>query len=104
MMLGLVAIGVVVGVYVSALRGLAAARQARRDDDCAAADGQLAACWRLPGLAGAVRLENELQGLQQGDLADEERWRARAARNSSEGALVLEALAKGNLASFQFNE
>jgi tetratricopeptide (TPR) repeat protein len=100
----LVAIGVLAGVYAFASRRLAAARQARRDDDCATAESQLAGCWRLPGLARAAALEHELLAVQQGELANEEAWQARAARQTPESAFILEALAKGNLATFQFNE
>jgi tetratricopeptide (TPR) repeat protein/cytochrome c5 len=103
-LLGLAATAVAVALYVSSFRHLAAARDARRNDNCAAADSRLAACWRLPGLAGAVAMEEELLGVQQGDLRDEEAWRSRSARSSPDGVLILEALAKGNLATFQFNE
>lgn len=103
-LLGLVAIGVVVALYVSTFRHLAVARHARRNDECAAAESHLAACWRLPGLFGAVALEHEFLGMQQGDLRDEEAWQARAARWSPDSVLILEALAKGSLATFQFNE
>src|SRR5262245_10866040 len=102
--LGLVAILIVVVLYVTAFRNLAAARQARRDDDCAAAEDHLAAFWPLPGLRGARELETDLLGVQQGDLRDEEAWKKRAERPSPERVPILEALAKGNLAASQFNE
>src|SRR5262245_61108737 len=89
---------------MTAFRNLAVARQARRDDDCAAAENHLAGCWPLPGLRGALQLETELLGLQQGDLRNEEAWQKRAERPSPESIPILEALAKGNLAASQFNE
>jgi tetratricopeptide (TPR) repeat protein len=103
-LVGLAAVGLIAALYVFAYRSLAVARQARRNDDCATAESHLAACWRLPGLAAAVTLEEELLGVQQGDLAGEKEWQARAARPSPDSVLILEAWAKGNLATFQFNE
>jgi tetratricopeptide (TPR) repeat protein len=102
--LGLVVTAAVGLLYSVTYWRLAAARQARRDDDSALAETQLAACWPLPGLAGLLALEDELLGVQQGDLRNEDAWRARAVRPSSKCQLILEALAKGNLAQFQFNE
>jgi tetratricopeptide (TPR) repeat protein len=102
--LGVVASLVIVSLYVSTSLQLAAARRARRNDDCAVAEDQLAACWPLPGLRGALQLETELLGLQQGDLRNEEAWQKRAERPSPERVPILEALAKGNLAASQFNE
>src|SRR5262249_39716928 len=104
MVLGLVASGGLVWLYVSGFHHLAAAREARRSDDGAAAESHLAACWRLPGFASTARLEEELLGVQQGDLRNEKELQARAARWSAESELILESLAKGCLATSQFNE
>ena len=48
-LLGLMAIGVVVGLYVSSVRHLVAARQARRNDDCGTSlkPGILAGMWAV---------------------------------------------------------
>ena len=103
LVLGL-AVLAVVGLYSFAAHKLYSSRQARRDDDYARAEILLAACWRLPVLANAAALEDELLAVQQGDLAHEESWRGRAVKPSPESVLILEALAKGNLAAFQYNE
>jgi Tfp pilus assembly protein PilF len=100
----LLAIAAIVVAYAVTFARLAASRQARRDDDCAAADQGLAACWRLPAIASAIELEEELLGLQQGDLKQEKEWKARTDGPTNESILILEALAKGNLAASQFNE
>jgi tetratricopeptide (TPR) repeat protein/cytochrome c5 len=94
----------VVVVYAAELARLSAARQARRDDNCAAADQDLATCWRLPGIVNAIDMEEELLGVQQGDLRQEKEWKKRSENPTDEGILILEALAKGNLATAQFNE
>lgn len=104
MLLGLIAISIVAAPYIATFRNLAAARSARRNDQCAAAESHLASCWRLPGVSAALAFEHELLGTQQGDLRNEKTWQARAARWSPESVPILEALAKGNLATFQFNE
>src|SRR5678815_2208156 len=90
------------GTYLLSNRRLAAAREARRDDDCSQAERSLAACWRLPGLRSAIELEEQLLGVQQGDLRNEKEWETRVAGKSSDSRMILEALAKGNLATFQW--
>ena len=92
----------IAGTYLLSARRLAAAREARRDDNYSQAERSLAACWTLPGLRSAIELEEQLLGVQQGDLRNEKEWRTRAAGNSADGRLILEALAKGNLATFQW--
>ncbi len=87
--------------FASTTKRLSDARQARRDDDCAAAESGLAACWRMMGLRGAIDLEEQLLAVQQGDLSHEKEWQSRAAVASADGQLILEALAKGKLATFQ---
>src|SRR6478672_5353292 len=94
----------IAGLYSSANHHFYAARQARRNDDCAAAEQHLIACWQLPSLVAACKLEDELLGVQQGDLREEKSWQQRAERIPAERALIVEALAKGNLATFQFNQ
>ncbi len=94
---------VALSYYVSTQR-LLAAREARRNDDNAQAESLLAACWRLPGFSSAIALEDELLGVQQGDLRNEPALQSRALSRSEEGHLILEALAKGNLASFRWQE
>jgi Tfp pilus assembly protein PilF len=94
----------VAGFYSSAIRHLNEAREARRNDDCAAAEQHLSACWPLPGILAALQLEDDLLGVQQGDLREENIWQQRAERAPTERHLILEALAKGNLATFQFNQ
>src|SRR5262245_9194734 len=98
------ALGVLAGLYNSAFRNLTAARQARRNDDCASAEKYLNLCWPVPGLRGARALEEELLGVQQGDLTTEKAWQARPKGQSPDGVPILEALAKGSLATFRFNE
>jgi len=95
-------IAIVAAAYAFTTGRLFAAREARRDDDCAAAESCLAACWRLPGLRGAIDLEEQLLGVQQGDLRNEKEWHSRVAGNSADSRLILESLAKGNLARFQW--
>jgi tetratricopeptide (TPR) repeat protein len=94
----------VVTLYVSTSLHLNLARDARRSDDCAAAEQNLAACWPMPGFTDWLKLEDDLLGIQQGDLRDENRWQQRAGHKPAERVLILEALAKGNLATFQFNQ
>jgi tetratricopeptide (TPR) repeat protein len=91
-------------VYWVALGHLEAAQAARRDDRYSDAERHLAACWQLPGLSAAWELEDQLVSLQQGNLTDEEAWAARTRPSNTDGILVLEALAKGNLVVFQWNE
>ena len=71
------------GAYLLSNRRLAAAREARRDDDCSGAERSLAACWRLPGLRRAIELEEQLLGVQQGDLRNEKEWETRVAGKST---------------------
>jgi tetratricopeptide (TPR) repeat protein len=98
----LMAVACVAAAYFVAWGRLESVRRARRDDDHAAAESRLAACWRLPGLAAAIDLEEQLLGVQQGDLGAEKKWQARAATGSSyEGGLIREALGKGALASLR---
>lgn len=92
----------IIAVYFVGFGRLSAARLARRDDDCAAAESWLAQCWSLPWLRSAIELEDQLLGVQQGDLRDEKAWEARATDESIDRQLILEALAKGNLATFQW--
>jgi Tfp pilus assembly protein PilF len=92
----------IAGAYLLATHRLAAAREARRNDNCPQAERSLAACWRLPGLRSALELEEQLLAVQQGDLRNEKEWKSRSAGKSTEGRLILEALAKGNLAAFQW--
>jgi tetratricopeptide (TPR) repeat protein len=90
--------------YVWTITQLFAARAARRNDFCSQAESQLSACWRLPGLRPPIELEQALLGVQQGDLAGEDAWRARVTPQSPDRLLILEALAKGSLATFRWNE
>ncbi len=94
---------VAVAYFFSAWR-LDAARRARRDDDYGTAERWLAACWYLPGMRSAIALEDALLGVQQGDLRDEKALQSRAAVRSTDRDLILEALAKGNLATFQWDQ
>jgi tetratricopeptide (TPR) repeat protein len=80
------------------------ARQARRDDAYGLAESLLAACWHFPSLSTAIALEEELLAVQQGDLRNELALQSRALVREADRNLILEALAKGNLASFQWNE
>src|SRR5947207_1681278 len=91
-------------MYGRTVAELSSAREARRNDDYRAAENHLAACWRLPGLGSSIGLEETLLGVQQGDLAEEGAWQKRAERDTADGLLILEALAKGSLATFRFNE
>lgn len=93
---------IVAAPYAFTAGRLSAARQARRDDDCATAESCLAACWRLPGLRLAIELEDQLLAVQQGDLRNEKGWQSRAVDDSAASRLIREALAKGNLAHFQW--
>jgi tetratricopeptide (TPR) repeat protein len=103
--LGIGAAGLLAGAaYLGAFWQLSAASRARRSDSYAEAERRLAACWRLPGLKEAISFEHELVSVQQGDLRAEKAWQARGAADAAHGALILEALAKGNLAAFRWNE
>ena len=62
---------IITAAYLISMGSLSAAREARRDDNYSEADRLLAACWRLPGLRSAIDLEDQLLGVQQGDLKDE---------------------------------
>src|SRR5690349_805566 len=86
-------VALIAGTYLLSARRLAAAREARRDDDCSEAERWLAACWSLPGLRSALELEEQLLAVQQGDLRNEKEWQSRADGNSAESRLILEALA-----------
>jgi tetratricopeptide (TPR) repeat protein len=99
----LIGAAAIAAAYIVTFRHLAEARQARRDDDCVLAENLLAACWRLPGARAAIALEGDLLGVQQGDLREEQAWQSRAAGRSDESRLILEALAKGNLAASQWS-
>lgn len=100
-LLSLLALGLAVAwLYVWTSYRLNAAQQARRNESYHEAERQLDACWPLPGLRKSIKLERALLGVQQGDLADE----ARAGGRSADSAVILEALAKGNLAVFRWNE
>jgi tetratricopeptide (TPR) repeat protein len=101
--LGLVG-GTICGLYFSTNSYLIAARAARRSENHAAAEHLLSACWRLPGLSRSIELENQLLGVQQGNLREEDHWRSQLQRPSGESSLILEALAKGSLATFRWNE
>ncbi|MEQ1825982.1 MAG: tetratricopeptide repeat protein [Pirellula sp.] len=100
----LLGIAFVVAAYASTARRLSDARQSRRDDECGLAEGFLAACWRLPGLANSIALENQLIAVQQGDLRDEKALLSRTVGLARDRMLILEALAKGNLATFKWAE
>ncbi len=94
----------IIVAYTIAYGRLSEARRARQGDDYSHAEATLAKCWKLPGLSDAVALEELLMAVQQGDLRDESAWRSRAAEQLSEKVLILEALAKGNLAAFRWRE
>lgn len=98
----LVALVLIIAAYSLTAWRLSVARQARRDDDCVAAETWLAGCWPVPGLSNAIELEDQLLAVQQGDLRDEKAWQSRANDETSHGQLIWEALAKGNLATFQW--
>lgn len=89
-------------VYVIAFRQFSEARNARRCDDYALAERLLAACWRLPFLADAIALEEQLQAVQQGSLRDGSRLSDDVSTRTQTGRLQLEALAKGKLATFDW--
>ncbi len=97
-----VATTLVVAAYVYTVGQLGEAKQARRDDNNSAAERLLATCWRLPGLNQAIELEEQLSAVQQGDLRGIETWQSRARSNSPDSRLILESLAKGHLATFQW--
>ncbi len=99
--LGLALVG---AAFFLSARRLDEARRARRDDACGTAECVLSTCWRLPGLSNAIALEEELLAVQQGDLRNAKALQSRAAVRSSDSSLILEALGKGNLATFQWNE
>src|SRR6476660_1436292 len=92
------------GLYAWTGGRLSLARAARRADLYAYAERELEACWPLPGFQNAIELERALLGVQQGDLTSEAAWQARITRQLPESVLILEALAKGSLATFRFNE
>jgi tetratricopeptide (TPR) repeat protein len=82
-----------------------AARTARRLDDCATAERLLTAYEQSHGSDAETRLEWQLLGVQQGDLADSEReLRLRVRDNSPDANLILEALTKGYLNTFQWSD
>lgn len=85
----------------SASLHLLTAQTARRRDDYATAEEQLAACLEMAGMTEAVARERVLLTAQQGDLAGvESSLRARADADDAEAALTLEALAKGYVNCF----
>lgn len=91
----------------SALLHLLAAQAARRRDACAEAEQHLTTCERLQGVTPASTLERALLRAQQGDLAGVEApLQALAAppRGHPERAQILEALAKGYLATYRLTE
>src|SRR5690242_17816174 len=47
-------------LYVVTNHHLNTARITRRNEDCAAAEHHLAACWPLPGFAAALKFEDDL--------------------------------------------
>src|SRR5205814_8921688 len=72
---------IICGTYVRTVHELSLSRKARQSDDYVAAEQHLAACWPLPGLRSAIALENDLAGIQQGDLTEEA---ARSEEHTSE--------------------
>ena len=88
--------------YIYSLWRLHDARRWRREDQYVQAEHAIRACIRLPGLIDSIDFEYQLLGVQQGDLREEQNWKARTVEPSIEGLLILEALAKGNLAIFQW--
>jgi tetratricopeptide (TPR) repeat protein len=95
----------VLSAYLWTAYHLAAARAARRADDCARAERHLSACWRLPGMSEAVEREELLLGMQQGDVVGMGKHLIDLVRGNDEDAvLILEALAKGYLALFRWSE
>src|SRR5262249_52051326 len=76
-----------------------AAHVARRDDAYADAERLLTATEDATGATTSTRLEWALLGVQQGDFADEERLRALVGDNHPDTPAVLEAFAKGYVAT-----
>ena len=90
--------------YVLATQRLAELRQARREDDLGRAETLLASTWSLPGLRAEVELEGQLMAVQQGDLRNEKALQSQALNGSKQSVMIREALAKGNLACFQWEQ
>lgn len=90
--------------YLWAHEQLLQARQARRSDNYAQAEERLAKCWPLPGFSASLQLERELLAVQQGDLHAQSSWQSRLRLSGDQGWLILEALAKGNLAAFNWGQ
>ncbi len=95
-------IALTVVAYVVNIQRLNDARLARREDDLSRAEDLLSSLWPLPGLRSDLELEEKLLAVQQGDLREEKAIQAGASRGQSYKTLILEALAKGNLATFQW--
>ncbi len=89
-------------LYAMTSRRLADAILARQEDELGRAEEKLSSCWNLPGFREHIALEEELMGVQLGDLREEDRWLKRANEQTVDGNRILEALAKGNLACFQW--
>ena len=90
--------------YVMATQRLAEVRQARREDDLGHAQKLLASTWSLPGLRAALELEEQLMAVQQGDLRNEKALQSQALNGSKQSELIREALARGKLACFQWEQ
>jgi tetratricopeptide (TPR) repeat protein len=97
----MIAIGV---AYTSGYKWISDARQARRFADYAEAEAILNHCWRLPGLRHAIELETQLLAVQQGDLRHESLLKDAAKKKSPDSQAILEALARGYLATFRSND
>jgi tetratricopeptide (TPR) repeat protein len=94
----------VVAIYVHSRAALSNAIQARRNHDYVVAEQLLDACWSLPGFKSQIVLESQLLAVQQGDLRDERMLRLRIKEGKPDGQLIVEALAKGLLATFRWEE
>ncbi len=91
-------------IYAFSKRTLSDAIRARRNNQYVAAEQLLDACWRLPGLKSQIVLEDQLLAVQQGDLREERMLRLRIKEGKPDAQLILEALAKGMLATFRWEE
>ena len=98
----LTVLGLGLWAYTTAAEDVQRAREARRIDNYPAAEAALSACWPLPGLQAAIELEEQLLAVQQGDLHAEDAWQQQVALAGPHAQLILEALAKGNLAAFKW--
>jgi len=95
---------ILAGLYAWTGRGLEDASRARRDGRYAEAEALLGGCWHLPGLGTAIALESLLLGVQQGDPDSEMSLQPYLVRRSLDASSMLEAQAKGYLATFRWNE